>query len=334
MDVVTLHQAGIQNAVATLGTSITEEHARILSRYTNRVILSYDSDEAGIKATNRAMSILDGVGLDVRVLTMKGAKDPDEYIKKFGADAFRRLLDGSSTGFDYKLSSTISKYNISDTSEKVRAVREIVGIIAGYDSAVERDLYCVRASDILGISNQSLKEDVEKERRRAIRKHMSGEMSDARSAAARYGDRINTEAVSNVKAASAEETVLGLLLLYQEYRDAVASGKVDLTPDHFCTSFSRKVFEKIIELNSSDGGFMTPLLGEFFTADEMGRIESMEMHRRQLSENGFEVFAASVEVLKKERNAKSEDFNTELKDLIAEKRRRLEEEKKKRLGNN
>jgi DNA primase len=329
MDVVTLHQAGIENAVATLGTSITEEHARLLSRYTKRVILSYDSDEAGVRATSRAMSILDGVGLEVRVLTMSGAKDPDEYVKKFGADAFRRLLEDSSTGFEYKLSAALSRYNLADTAEKIRAVREATEIIAEYPSSVERDIYTSRAAARLEVSAQSLSEDVEKQRRAIVRKYAAGEMSEARSVAARYGDRINTEAVSNVKAVSAEEAVLGLMLIYQEYRDEVARGGVELSSGDFRTSFSRKVFDRIMDLNASEGGFSTPLLGEFFTPDEMGRIESMEMRRRELTGNGMDVFRSAVGALK---SAGREDGGAEgsLSDLIAEKRRRLDEERRKR----
>ena len=109
MDVIAMHAAGVSNAVATLGTAITPEQARLISHYTKKVILSYDSDEAGQKATARALSLLEQVGLTVQILRIEGAKDPDEYIKKFGVDSFRRLLDGSHTKFEFNLQRVLSK---------------------------------------------------------------------------------------------------------------------------------------------------------------------------------------------------------------------------------
>ena len=128
MDVIALHQAGFPNSVATLGTAITEEHARIISRYTKKVIISYDSDEAGQKAANKAMLLLGKVGVEVRVLKMQGAKDPDEFIKKKGAEAFKSLLTESRTGFEYKLEAVLSKHDISQVEEKRRALRRDLGL--------------------------------------------------------------------------------------------------------------------------------------------------------------------------------------------------------------
>ena len=101
MDVIALHAAGFSNAIATLGTAITSEQARVLSRYTKRIIISYDADEAGQKAAKRAMQLLGEVGLEVSVLKIPDAKDPDEYIKKHGRDNFAHLLKNTKSKFEY-----------------------------------------------------------------------------------------------------------------------------------------------------------------------------------------------------------------------------------------
>ena len=109
MDVIALHAAGFENAVATLGTALTQEQARLMAKHTKEVLIAYDSDEAGQNAAKKAIRMLSDVGLEVKVLNMEGAKDPDEYIKKFGRDKFRALLDAGKSGFEFKLDGTLRK---------------------------------------------------------------------------------------------------------------------------------------------------------------------------------------------------------------------------------
>lgn len=331
MDVISLHQAGIQNAVATLGTSITEEHARVIARYTKKVIVSYDSDEAGVRAANRAMQILGSVGVEVRVLKMKDAKDPDEYINKFGAAGFRALIDESRTGFDFKLEALTAKYNVENPDEKIRAASEAAVIISGYPSDVERDIYISRAAEKLKISGPALREDVEREKRRSFYRRREEEVREAHSLARNLGDRVNPDAASNPRAASAEGTLIGLLLLYPEHRDAVASGKTALTEDDFQTSLGKRAFSAIMRLHGTEDGFAFSLLGEKFTADEMGRLERYEVERRQMSENGAAVLEDAAAVLRGEREKKEKPRDgLSLEEVLAEKRRRAEEQRKKR----
>ena len=128
MDVIALHAAGFENAVATLGTAITEEHARIMAKYTKEVIICYDSDDAGVNAANKAMRVLGGVGVNVRVLKVEGAKDPDEYIKKYGGASFSNLIDRSRTGFEFKSEAGFAKYDIKDQQGRLKAAEELVKI--------------------------------------------------------------------------------------------------------------------------------------------------------------------------------------------------------------
>ena len=221
MDVVSMHAAGFENAVASLGTALTDEQARIMARYTKQVIIAYDGDSAGQRAAGRAMDIFARVGLDVRVLRITDAKDPDEYIRKFGTDAFARLLKGSSTGFSYRLDGVLNRYNIKEPEDRIKAAAELCGMVARVWSSAEREVYLQAVSERLGLPIDSLRRDVERAQARIQRDRHQSEARAARMSALALDDRVNPEAAGNIRAAAAEDTVLGLMLLYEEHRRAV-----------------------------------------------------------------------------------------------------------------
>lgn len=318
MDVIALHAAGFEYAVATLGTAITPNHARIFSKYTKKVIISYDSDEAGQNAANKAMRILGDVGMEVRVLRMEGAKDPDEYIRKFGAASFGKLLDVSRTGFEYKLENILGKHNLAENQEKIRASGEICEVIAAYGSAVEREVYLGEASRRLELPAEVLKNSVERIRKKQIDEYKAKESREVHASIKHFGDRVNPDSAKDPKATAAEENVLGLLLMFDEYRNEVISGKTPLRETDFITDFNRRVFEAIRDLQNKETPFDFALLGQDFTPDEMGRIRKMEMMRRELTENGPAVFRLAVETLRRiaERNRATEgDLQSKLEYL-------------------
>ena len=150
IDVASLHQAGFDSAVASLGTSLTPEQARLLSRYTGEIVIAYDNDGAGQKASQRAIGILEKLEVRVRVLQMQGAKDPDEYIKTFGADAFRNLLEQSENHIDYRLGAVQRKYDLKVDEQRVAFVKEAAGIVAELPGSVEREVYAMRVADTAG----------------------------------------------------------------------------------------------------------------------------------------------------------------------------------------
>ena len=296
MDVIALHAAGFENAVASLGTALTDEQARILTKYTKQVILAYDADEAGQRAIHRAMPILAKVGLDVRVLQIPrgDAKDPDEYIKKFGAERFGQLVKQSRTTFDYKLQAVLSRHDVNQSDDKIKAAAELCNIIARVYSSAEREVYIRTVADRLGLSVESLQKDVESAIRRNARESHKQESHQAQLSAMAAKDKINPDAAANIQAAAAEEAFLGLLMLYGEHRRAVETGQVSLTADSFVTAFNRRAFEAIMALEAGDGGYEFSLLGEQFDVDEMGRLSRMERARRALSENGTAVLRSAA----------------------------------------
>lgn len=305
VDVVSLHAAGFENAVASLGTALTDEQARIMTKYTKQVILAYDSDEAGQRAAHRAMGIFAKVGLDVRILQMQGAKDPDEFIKKFGAEKFRQLVQNSRTGFEFKLQTVLNRHDVTIPDEKIKAAAELVDIVAKVYSSAEREVYIHAVAERLSLSEDSLRKDVESAMRRNARAGKQQEGQQARLSAMGLRDKVNPEAAGNIQAAAAEEAILGLLLLYGEHRKAVTTGQIPLTADSFVTDFHRRAFEGIMALEGSDGGFDFSLLGEFFTVEEMGRLARLEQSRRVLSENGTSVLRSSVETLAREKERRA-----------------------------
>ena len=301
MDVIALHEAGFENAVATLGTAITAEQARMMTKYTKKVILLYDSDNAGQNATDRAIRLLTEVGLEIRVLNLNDAKDPDEYIKKFGAARFRALMGESRTGFDFKMARALEGFDLQIPDDKIKASQTLCQIISESYSSVEREVFIIKASEKLGLPIEVLRNNVEQMIRKRIAEQKRGESKNAQMSIKNIGDRINPDAVKFAQANVIEENILGLLLIYDEHRQSVASGKIQLCEDDFITSFGKKVFSAILELQTDKNEFLSALLGEKFSAEEMGRIEKMKQNRLSLSENGEAILESSVRALIAER---------------------------------
>ena len=319
MDVIALHGAGFQNAVATLGTAITPEQARLMERYTKSVVIAYDSDEAGQRAADKAFKLLGEVGLDVRILKMQGAKDPDEFIKKYGPERFRSLLDKSKTHFEHKFDAILSKFDVTQTAEKLKAIEQICLLISTVNSAVEREIYISEVAQKLDLKKENLKIDIDakiKKRQREIKKDESRKvMLDA----AGYGDRINPDYAKNIRAASAEESILSIILTYPELLKKVKDGDYGLSPDDFFTAFGKKVLQTSLELYDEGAAFDYGMLGSEFTPDEMGRITSIVLKRNKFSQNGEQELVDCIKALK----AENSDKNSSLADLLEAKRKNI-----------
>ena len=212
IDVVTLHQYGFDCAVASLGTSLTEEHATLLSRYTEQVVLTYDSDEAGQRAAKRAIPMLEKVGIRVKVLKMRDAKDPDEFLHKFGPDAFKLLLEESSNRVDYQLGAIGAKYNLKDDDQKIRYVQEAAELLCTLDSSVKREVYGTRVAEKAGITPEAMKLEINKAfKRRLAREKKQQEKIDLAPAQA-LQPKLRSVRYQNMKSAMAEEAIIGKVL--------------------------------------------------------------------------------------------------------------------------
>ena len=305
MDVISMHAAGFENAVATLGTAITPEQARLMKRYTKQVIISYDMDAAGRNAAEKAMKLFEEVGVEVRLLVIDGAKDPDEFIRKYGASKFREMLDGSRMKFEYQLERVLSQYPLTDAQNRIRAANALVSIIAGVYSAAERDVYLHMTAEKLGIAAASLKSDIARAMAKKKNEYAKKERQSAIQASMGYADTVNPDAVRMPAVASAEEHILGLLLLYPEYDDSVRSGKCDLTEEDFGTEFGKKVFRYLMSAPPDTREDKNSL----FSPEEIGRMQKMELRRLQLTQNGYEVFIECINNLRRLRRKDAAEHN-------------------------
>ena len=213
IDVVSLHQAGFDSAVASLGTSLTPEQARLLSRYTNQVIIAYDNDGAGIKAAQRAIGILEKLDLKVKVLRMSGAKDPDEFIKLKGADAFRNLLESSENQIDYRLRTVTDKYDLSVDEQKVEFLKEASDLVARLPGSVERQVYAMRVASMSGVSADVVTKEVERRRKKLVNQASRSEERQQSRPERQLQPEEKALRYEDPSSAAAEEGVIRLLYL-------------------------------------------------------------------------------------------------------------------------
>lgn len=314
MDVIALHEAGFGQAVATLGTAITTEQARIMRKYTDRVLISYDSDAAGQKAAKRAFELLGEAGIDCRIIRMQGAKDPDEYIRKFGRERFAAICGESLTQFDYEMDNVLKKYDVSSDAERIKAADELSEFIAGVGSAVEREIYIGRTAEKLGLSADNVRTDVQRVMRRRGRREKDEEFTARVRHTSGMGDRVNPDRVRNLAGSSAEDVILGILLLYPE-QTAYARDSLGLRGDDFVTEFGRRLYGELLKLGETDPPGDWGMLAESFSTDEMSRINDLRISRMNLGGDQERLLTDCVGKL---RNSKKKDIS--LEDLINEKR--------------
>ncbi|MBQ3490220.1 MAG: DNA primase [Clostridia bacterium] len=319
MDVIAVNMAGFPNAVATLGTSLTTEQARIMAKYTKKVILSYDSDDAGVAAAKRAIPILTDAGLEVKMLRIEGAKDPDEFIRKYGSVRFKTLLDDSRNKMDYLCDAVLRKYNILIPEEKTKAAAELCAMLCDIYSDVEREIYLMRICERISVDPQNMKRDVARQMRMRQKKETEEIKRKIVSESLGYGDRVNRDFVKNAKAARAEEAIIGILLLRPEFAGEIRKEKIPLKEEDFMTEFGKRVFRALM---SFEGHFDIGILAETFSQDEISRIVKMQVDRNKLTRNDLSVLQDHIRTLKSESAYRpSDDALDDIKNLINKKKK-------------
>ena len=244
MDTVSMHQAGFDNAVATLGTALTPEQARLIAHYTDEVILAYDSDEAGQKATRRATALFDEIGVKVRVLKIEGAKDPDEFIKKYGATRFKLLLDGSSSAAEYAIARLGERHDLTTDEGKVRFLGELANLIAGLPNPVERDIYISRWAGELGVSAEAFRQQVQSQwRKKRTAEQKKQQTADLRPAPQEVEiNRKDPQRARNMSAALAEDKLIAALLKNNDFYGFI---RERIGPEDFVTDSNRTIFAEL-----------------------------------------------------------------------------------------
>ena len=283
MDAIALHQYGFDCAVASLGTSLTEEHATLLSRYTEQVYLIYDADEAGQRAAQRAIPMLERAGLRIKVLKIRDAKDPDEFLKKFGPDKFKLLLEESANRVEYQLNVIRSKYDIREDDQKIRYVQESAELISTLGSSVQREVYGGRVAESAGISIEAMKLEVNKafKRRMAIQRKKKEREDLAPAKALQPKER--TIRYDNMKSAMAEEGILGQILR----EPAMLEQAEELTGSDFSVPVLGRVYDELRSRYNQGLEVSLSVLGDY-TPEEVSHIASISQRQQgPVNEDAF-----------------------------------------------
>ena len=314
IDVVALHQYGFDNAIASLGTSLTEEQAALMTRYAEQIILIYDGDKAGQNATQRAIPILEKAGLQVKVLQLKDAKDPDEFLKKFGADRFKLLLEESSNRVEYQLSAIAKKYDIREDDQKVKFINEAAEFLSTLSNAVQREVYGHRVADAAKISYDALKLEVNKAfKRRMAREKKKQEKIDL-APAKNLQPRSRTIRYDNMKSAMAEETVIAMALRSPALLDEAGQ----LQPEEFSSGLLAKAYRQL-KSRHEQGLDVSLAVLEDFSTEEMSHITAV--YHRQEGPVNEQALADCINTIKKEykaSNVTSEDDLMALRNRLRE----------------
>ena len=275
MDAIALHQYGFDCAVASLGTALTEDGATLLSRYTDQVVLIYDGDNAGQNATKRAIPILEKAGLQVKVLQMRDAKDPDEFLKKFGADRFKLLLEESSNRVEYQLGAIRRKFDLQEDEQRVKFVQEAAELICTLGSPVQREVYGGRAAEAAGISLDAMKLEINKGFKRRIAREKKKQEAIDLAPAKNLQPKSRNFRYDNVKSAMAEESVIAMVLKVPALLDQTDK----LQKQQFSSPLLGRVYEQLQQRHRQGLEVSVGVLADL-TAEEMSHVASI-VHRQQ-----------------------------------------------------
>ena len=235
MDAISQYQIGFNNVVASQGTAITEEQGRLLRKYSEQDILSYDSDGAGQEAIMRGLSILENQGCDARVLQMEGAKDPDEFVIKYGSGRFKMLVDEAISLIEFKIKMIKNKYNLENANDKIRFLKEITKILSNVDNKIEKEIYIENVASNYNISKEAIYAEVNKASYSKANEKVLVKPA------------IKEEKVIEISPAVIKRENMILYLLINHFRESYEAIVTNITPDDFKFETNKFIFEKILE---------------------------------------------------------------------------------------
>ncbi len=309
MDVIAIHQAGFDNAVATLGTSLTEEQARIIAQYTDTIVIAYDSDSAGQAATKRAINIFSEVGVKVNVLSIPDAKDPDEYLKKFGPERFQHLIEGCTNALEFEIAKIRGKYDVSTADGKVSFLKEFARLMADIRNPLEREVYLTKTADELGVAAGAITSQIEGILKGRKNTQAKKERNDTN---IYIGDiasgRKDMERKRNLKFAVAEERIIEILVKNQDY---VPYFLKKCQPGEFVTEVNREIVTCLCDRVTANRSVEPMALSAELSTEAMDRLSGiLATDTLQRAERGQ--LDEYIAILKEHRQQKSEQ---EIRDM-------------------
>ena len=302
IDVITLHQAGFDNAVASMGTALTMEQTKILSRYTKELVLCYDNDTAGQMATQKNIDLLKDSEFTVRVLQLPRRlvdgeyikQDVDDFIKVQGAAAFEAVLSGSANQMEYRMEAVAAKYDLRDPEQKIAYGGEISQLIASLSNAVEREVYAGRAAETAGISRQAMLTEVEQTHRKKRGQDRRTLQRENLNTAALRQPRDRAIRYTDLRSAMAEEGIIRLLLL----DGALAEKCRELVPEAFSSPFLGKIYGLLLEAWSEGRAMSAASLSGQCSPEEMGHLTGI-LQRPEAPAHADRALADYIQVVRK-----------------------------------
>lgn len=283
MDVISLHQAGFDNAVAGLGTALTEQQASLLSRYAGEIYLCYDSDEAGQKAAKKALQLFSKTTLRVKVIRMQGGKDPDEIIKTYGPERFRSLLGEAANDIEYRILKAREGLDVSTSDGKSRFLTAACAVLATLKNPVELDIYAGRLSEELGVAKDAILLQTRNLREKNAKYREKNRIRDIQALekdADKAINHVNPERAKHLRAARAEELLCASLMHNPEFFSQI---KEEVSAEDFVTAFNRRVFSALCRQLEAYGEFTISMLSGDFSDEELGAIAKIQTLIPQLA---------------------------------------------------
>ena len=300
MDVIAMHQAGFTNAVAGCGTALTTEQVRLISRYAKEVILTYDADEAGQKALQKAMTLFDQTDVKVRIPALVGGKDPDEIIRTYGRDKFKGMLEGASNETEFRLLALRRQYNLATTQGKIDFIGGALQILATLPP-VERDLYVSRLSEELGVERQNMKVQLQDLVARQGNRREKREFNRIVQENMRKTARETMATDASLRKLRAEDRLISLLLRYPDCSRLCK----DFDPQWLTPGFAQRVFTLILQRLENGDGTELMDLRDRLTDDEMGRLSGI-IARGGESADAKQEFSDCLQTIRAEQQKKQE----------------------------
>ena len=300
MDVIAMHQAGFTNAVAGCGTALTTEQVRLISRYAKEVILTYDADEAGQKALQKAMTLFDQTDVKVRIPALVGGKDPDEIIRTYGRDKFKGMLEGASNETEFRLLALRRQYNLATTQGKIDFIGGALKILATLPP-VEQDLYVSRLSEELGVERQNMKVQLQDLVRRQGNRREKREFKRIVQENMRKTARETMATDASLRKLRAEDRLISLLLRYPDCSRLCK----DFDPQWLTPGFAQRVFTLILQRLENGDGTELMDLRDRLTDDEMGRLSGI-IARGGESADAKQEFSDCLQIIRAEQQKKQE----------------------------
>lgn len=300
MDVIAMHQAGFTNAVAGCGTALTTEQVRLISRYAKEVILTYDADEAGQKALQKAMTLFDQTDVKVRIPALVGGKDPDEIIRTYGRDKFKGMLEGASNETEFRLLALRRQYNLATTQGKIDFIGGALKILATLPP-VEQDLYVSRLSEELGVERQNMKVQLQDLVRRQGNRREKREFKRIVQENMRKTARETMATDASLRKLRAEDRLISLLLRYPDCSRLCK----DFDPQWLTPGFAQRVFTLILQRLENGDGTELMDLRDRLTDDEMGRLSGI-IARGGESADAKQEFSDCLQTIRAEQQKKQE----------------------------